>query len=106
MENNNTQQPDYLNPQSDKFYKGYRYEKDKDGNEIWFDENGTIRKNVCYYSNGNKRYETYFNKNGDFHNEEVFAFQRWGINGELKLQYYFLNGKLLTEQEWKEAINK
>ena len=57
MENNNTQQPDYLNPQSDKFYKGYRYEMDEFGNERWFDANGIKRKEIS------SLFKEYWNEN-------------------------------------------
>lgn len=99
----NTQQPDYLNPESDKYYKGFRYEKIKPiGNEIWFDENNTIRKKIIYYDNGNKKYESYYNEKGEYHNEEGYAYQEWEENGEIAYQEYLLNDIDLTEQEWKE----
>lgn len=34
----------YYNPNSPNYYKGFRYEKLEDGEEIWFDENNVCRK--------------------------------------------------------------
>ena len=105
MENTNIQ-PDYLNPESPLYYKGYRYEKSKYGFELWYDENGIKRKEIGYHNNGNKYYEGYYNENGEYHNEDGYAYQYWNINGEIKYQEYYLNGIYLTEQEWKEKTGK
>ena len=88
----------WLNPNSPKYYKGYRYEKDIDGDERWYDENGKVRKRIDYFGNGNKYLEEYFNEKGDSHNEDGYAVQEWYENGKVFSQIYCLNNEEISEE--------
>ena len=94
----------YYNPNSPKYYKGFRYSKNKSGTDYWNDENGTIRKVISYY-NGNKLSECYYNEEGEHHNEDGYAYKSWHTNGDIFSQLYYLNGKELTEDVFKKIIN-
>jgi antitoxin component YwqK of YwqJK toxin-antitoxin module len=73
--------------------------------ERWYDKKtNDIRKNIEYWSNGNKRDEAYF-LNLNLHREDGPARHGWYKNGTKEFESYFINGKLHREdgpayQEW------
>ena len=84
----------------------YRYEKNEEGDEFWFDQNGNVRKKIIYRNNGTKWFEVFFNENGNLHNEDGYAYQSWRDNGEISVQEYWLKNKKLSEQEWKKKTGR
>jgi hypothetical protein len=84
----------------------------KEGNiEKWYDaKTNDLRKNIEYWSNGNKYFEVYY-LNGKRHREDGPAYQSWYQNGNKYFEAYYLNGKYHREDgpaklRWYKDGNK
>jgi hypothetical protein len=81
------------------------YKIEKIGNiEKWYcKETNDLRKNIEYWSNGNKRDEAYF-LNRNLHREDGPAHQTWFENGTKEYDSYWLNGKWHSKEEYDKIM--
>jgi len=60
---------------------------------------GNVEKEEGYYSNGQKKYESYY-INDKHHREDGPAVQRWYENGKKEYEEYWLNDKKISKEEF------
>lgn len=101
---------------------------------IEYHPNGKLKHKICFWENGNKRREDYYNENGLYHRIDGPAYQVWHENGMLsyadfqinnifhnknnptriwydktgKKQFcqYWINNRLYSRLEWLNQIKK
>jgi antitoxin component YwqK of YwqJK toxin-antitoxin module len=83
----------------------YWYENGQKGSEQWFEDSKYHRIDgpavQCWYANGQKENEWWY-KAGKLHRLDGPAIQEWDENGNKIREEYFINGKELTPNEFKQ----
>lgn len=80
--------------------------KTYEGLSNFFKKNKEIPEiKIYHYDNGQKEHEYHLLKNGNLHREDGPAYRGWNYNGQIWVEQYFINGKFHREdgpaiQKW------